>query len=76
MDLNMENCAFLDCDELELEPLKTIIKIGTLTSLNVNNWWQTSALPEGFEKLTNLKELSLERFTHLPEGIIQTLILN
>ena len=36
------------------EALEIIIKIDTLTSLNLT-FWKMSSLPEGFEKLVNLE---------------------
>ena len=55
------------------EALKIIIKIDTLTSLNLAVW-KMSSLPEGFGKLTNLKELNMcgcKNLLNLSEGIIQ-----
>ena len=40
------------------EALEIIIKIDTLTSLNLVGW-KMGSLPEGFEKLTSLEDLSL-----------------
>ena len=60
------------------EALEIIIKIDTLTSLNLTSW-KMSSLPEGFGKLTNLKSLNLRQcrdLQTLPEGITQTLTCN
>ena len=73
-DLNMDTCNSLNHEEA----LEIIIKIDTLTSLNLTSW-KMGSLPEGFGKLTNLKVLNMERCYYLqtlPEGIMQTLILN
>ena len=69
-ELNMANCDSLNHEEA----LEIIIKIDTLTSLNLAGW-KMGSLPEGFGKLTNLKVFDLqfcENLRTLPEGIIQT----
>ena len=77
----MESCNNLNHEEA----LEIIIKIDTITSLNLANWasnWKRaglSSLPEGIGKLANLQTLNLSRWDNLqtlPEGIIQTHILN
>ena len=71
-ELNMANCDSLNHEEA----LEIIIKINTLTSLNLA-FWKMSSLPEGFGQLVNLKELNMMRCDNLlslPAGFVQQII--
>ena len=68
-ELNMGHCNNLNHEEA----LEIIIKIDTLTSLNLTSW-KMSLLPEGFEKLVNLETLNLsfcKSLLSLPAGFVQ-----
>ena len=70
-ELNMGHCDNLNHEEA----LEIIIKIDTLTSLDLTNW-KMSSLPEGFGQLINLKKLDISwtRIVTLPEGIMHQTI--
>ncbi len=68
----MQSCNNLNHEEA----LEIIIKIDTLTSLNLA-FWKISSLPEGFEKLVNLQTLNLygcRSLLSLPAGFVQRII--
>ena len=68
-ELDMEGCDGLNHEEA----LEIIIKIDTLTSLNLESW-KMSSLPEGFGQLVNLKILNLygcSKLEALPAGFAQ-----
>ena len=69
-ELNMQDCDNLNHEEA----LEIIIKIDTLTSLDLTNW-KMSSLPEGFGGLKSLQTLHLTRcfkLGSLPAGCMYT----
>ena len=74
-ELNMGSCNNLSRNHEEA--LEIIIKIDTLTSLNLAGW-KMGALPEGIGQLINLKKLDMMFCTKvqtLPEGAVQHTIV-
>ena len=71
-ELNTAHCNSLNHEEA----LEIIIKIDTLTSLNLAGW-KMSSLPEGIGQLVNLETLILEyceNLESLPAGFAQQTI--